>query len=165
MYGENLSQVAHVAQAARLAEQEGFEEEVILAAFLHDIGHLYAHELAEEGPGKLGADFLRERNFSEKIARLVEGQVEAKCYLTFMDEGYYEHLSEASKQTLEAQGGRMGETEARAFEEDELFDLSIRMRYWDEGAKEAGNSDEKMVQTLMSYREMMIRHLENRLSF
>ncbi|MCS3799313.1 HD domain-containing protein [Niastella sp. OAS944] len=38
--GEKVTQLEHMVQAARLAEQEGYDEEVILAAFLHDIGHI-----------------------------------------------------------------------------------------------------------------------------
>src|ERR1700733_6043886 len=38
--GEKLSQLEHMVQAAQLAEEQGQDEEVILAAFLHDIGHL-----------------------------------------------------------------------------------------------------------------------------
>ena len=45
-------------------------------------------------------------------------------------------LSLASKRTLEFQGGRMTQSEAMAFEQDELFELSIQMRKWDEMAKE-----------------------------
>jgi predicted HD phosphohydrolase len=45
-------------------------------------------------------------------------------------------LSEASKKTLEFQGGVMKANEAEAFEKDALFETSIRMRKWDELAKE-----------------------------
>src|ERR1700743_349660 len=38
--GEKVSQLEHMVQAAQLAEEQGYEEEVILAAFLHDIGHI-----------------------------------------------------------------------------------------------------------------------------
>jgi predicted HD phosphohydrolase len=82
-----------------------------------------------------GADYLRAKGFSERLARLVESQVQAKRYLTFKFPKYYDLLSPASKQTLEFQGGRMNATEADAFEQDELFSLSIRMRRWDELAK------------------------------
>ena len=41
--GEPVSQVEHMCQAAQLAEAEGYPEEVILAAFFHDIGHFCEH--------------------------------------------------------------------------------------------------------------------------
>ncbi len=41
--GEPVSQLEHMCQSAQLAEAEGYSEEVILAAFFHDIGHLCEH--------------------------------------------------------------------------------------------------------------------------
>ena len=85
---------------------------------------------------KIGADFLREKGFSERIASLVENHVQAKRYLTFKYPNYYQQLSEASKKTLEFQGGVMNAYEADAFQQDPLFETSILMRKWDELAKE-----------------------------
>jgi predicted HD phosphohydrolase len=48
----------------------------------------------------------------------------------------YERLSEASRRTLEYQGGVMSAEEAEAFEQDPLCEVSLRMRQWDEQAKE-----------------------------
>ena len=70
------------------------------------------------------------------MARLVEYHVQAKRYLTLKEPGYYERLSEASRRTLEYQGGMMTEAEADAFEQDPLCEVSLRMRQWDEQAKE-----------------------------
>ena len=142
--GEPVSQIEHMSQAAQLARQEGFDDEVILAAFFHDIGHICVMSTSENsmnGYGvksheKIGADFLRSKGFSERLARLVESHVQAKRYLTYKDSTYYDNLTEASKQTLTFQGGRMNETEAHQFENDPLFDVMIRMRRWDEMAKE-----------------------------
>ncbi|WP_065258910.1 phosphonate degradation HD-domain oxygenase [Pseudomonas bananamidigenes] len=140
--GEPVSQIEHMSQAAQLAIAEGFDDEVVLAAFFHDIGHLCA-EGAENMGGygivsheRLGADYLREAGFSERLARLVEYHVQAKRYLTLRETGYYERLSEASRRTLEYQGGVMTEAEADAFEQDPLCAVSLRMRQWDELAKE-----------------------------
>lgn len=142
-YGENVSQYEHAAQAAILAKRQGYDEEVQIAAFLHDIGHLFTAQTEEElmevygrkDHESVAADWLRERGFSEKIAVLVENHVNAKRYLTHIDEDYYEALSEASKQTLMFQGGRMTEKEAKDFEQNPYFDLIIKMRRWDEAAK------------------------------
>ena len=38
--GEPVSQIEHMSQAAQLALAEGYDDEVVLAAFFHDIGHL-----------------------------------------------------------------------------------------------------------------------------
>ena len=41
--GEPVSQIKHMCQAAQLAEAGGYDEEVILAAFFHDIDRLCEH--------------------------------------------------------------------------------------------------------------------------
>lgn len=142
--GEPVSQLEHMSQAAQLARKEGYDDEVVLAAFFHDIGHICVMSNAEnsmDGYGvksheKTGADFLKQKGFPEKVYRLVENHVQAKRYLTYKFPEYYNNLSEASKKTLVFQGGVMTLREAESFERDPLFELSIRMRTWDELAKE-----------------------------
>ncbi len=161
--GEKVSQLEHMAQAAQLAEEQGYDEEVVLAAFLHDIGHISEAAKGDnemDGFGikdheELGAEFLREKGFSKKVVRLVESHVEAKRYLTVKDPSYYAQLSEASKKTLEFQGGPMTEDEAAAFEQYPLFNLIIQMRKWDELAK----IENKPLPDLQHYRTMMLHHL------
>lgn len=162
--GEKVTQLEHMVQAARLAEEDGYDEEVILAAFLHDIGHICVAAQEHNGMDgwgikdheEVGAGYLLAKGFTKRLARLVESHVEAKRYLTWKDPRYYEQLSEASKKTLEYQGGPMFTDEAIAFEEHPLFPLIIKMRFWDDVAKiehlETGD--------LEKYRTMIIRHLE-----
>ncbi|PMY60773.1 MULTISPECIES: phosphonate degradation HD-domain oxygenase [Pseudomonas] len=140
--GEPVSQIEHMSQAAQLAMAEGFDDEVVLAAFFHDIGHICGQDAESmdgfgvAGHERLGADYLRRAGFSERLARLVEYHVQAKRYLTCKEPGYYERLSQASRRTLEYQGGVMSAEEARAFEQDPLCAVSLRLRHWDEQAKE-----------------------------
>ena len=146
--GEPVSQLEHMSQSAEFAMREGFDDEVVLAAFFHDIGHICTmHQAGNTMNGfgiisheKIGANFLRAKGFPEKVARLVENHVQAKRYLTYKYADYYHSLSEASKRTLEFQGAKMTEAEATNFENDPLFEASIRMRKWDELAKETNNS-------------------------
>ncbi|MHC5125392.1 phosphonate degradation HD-domain oxygenase [Pseudomonas inefficax] len=141
--GEAITQLEHMSQAAQLAMAEGFDDEVVLAAFFHDIGHLCGGDASMGGYGvvsheRIGAEYLRRCGFGERMARLVQYHVEAKRYLTLRQPGYYQRLSEASRRTLEYQGGVMSEGEADVFERDPLFEVSLRMREWDEMAKEIG---------------------------
>jgi 2-amino-1-hydroxyethylphosphonate dioxygenase (glycine-forming) len=159
--GEKITQLEHMVQAAALAKQGGYDDEMILAAFLHDIGHICAASYTSNtmnGFGiinheKIGAQFLRNRGFSERIARLVENHVSAKRYLTFKFPEYYEGLSEASKKTLEYQGGRMNPDEAVLFENDLLCEDFIEMRRWDELAKE----ENQPLQLSFEYFSQLIR--------
>ncbi len=142
--GEPVSQLEHMSQSAQLAIKEGFDDEVVLAAFFHDIGHICVMSGAADSMGgygvksheKIGADYLRACGFPERVAQLVENHVQAKRYLTHRYPDYYDQLSEASKKTLEYQGGVMTAAEADAFQSDPLFETSILMRKWDELAKE-----------------------------
>ncbi len=142
--GEPVSQLEHMSQSAQLAIKEGCDDEVVLAAFFHDIGHICVKQSASnsmDGYGikrheKVGAEYLRKKGFPERVAKLVEGHVQAKRYLTFKYPEYYNSLSEASKKTLEFQGGKMEKEEANAFESESTFETSILMRKWDELAKE-----------------------------
>jgi phosphonate degradation associated HDIG domain protein len=160
--GEPVSVLEHSVQSAELAEAEGYDEEVVLAAFLHDIGHLLPQAAGEDMVGlghvsheKVGARYLRENGFSEKIAELVLGHVQAKRYLCFRFPEYGEKLSEASRQTLVFQGGMMSEAEAQAYETGLYFHLSLKLREWDEAAKVPGQP----LPDLQRYRTMAERHL------
>jgi phosphonate degradation associated HDIG domain protein len=161
-YGEEVSQLEHMAQSAELARTGGYDDEVILAAFFHDIGYLI-HSENKDTMGSYGRKnhekeagaFIRKMGFSEKVASLAEQHVNAKRYLTYADPEYYNRLSEASKKTLEFQGGPMKEEEAKAFREDPLFDLNITMRRWDEEAK----LTDQPLPDLNIYKQMAIKHL------
>jgi 2-amino-1-hydroxyethylphosphonate dioxygenase (glycine-forming) len=139
---EDISQIEHMIQAAMIAEKEKQSEEVILACFLHDIGHLIGLDknLKQTDYGVLnhefiGSDYLRKLGFKYPIPELVENHVKAKKYLTFKNPDYYNNLSNASKQTLKEQGGPMTKQQAENFENDELFEVSLKMRIYDEKAK------------------------------
>lgn len=145
-YGENCSQLAHSVQAGLIAKADGFDDEMIVAAFLHDIGHLYPLELKDTNIEKMGdfgiekhdawgAQFLKEKGFSEKIVATVKNHVNAKRYLCFADLTYYDQLSEASRETMKYQGGVMSEAEALQFEAQPFFMASIEIRKIDEAAK------------------------------
>ena len=161
--GEPVSQLEHMCQAAQLAEEEGYDDEVVLAAFFHDIGHLCEFIMPVElmeGVGVLdhesiGQAYLVNKGFSERIAKLVKSHVEAKRFLTFKFPAYFEKLSDASKLTLQHQGGRMNAEEAEAFETDPMFELFIKMRAWDDLAKITN----KALPDLNKYKQMAVLHL------
>ena len=140
--GEPISQVEHMLQAALRAQRAGADDEVILASFFHDIGHLCAPEQSPQMAGlgvldheRLGAEYLSQRGFSSKITQLVELHVQAKRYLCHQNPKYYRNLSEASKGTLHFQGGVMTDQEASEFRAHPLFVEVLRLRTWDEQAK------------------------------
>jgi predicted HD phosphohydrolase len=138
-HGDSISPLEHMLQTAQLAIAAGACNELVLAAFFHDIGQLCVlqrqpNDLCGYGRKsyeKIGADFLRQCGFGEYLARLVEGHVQAHRYLSFSCCEYYGNLSEACRKTLDCQGGPMSRGEARAFEQDPLFQQYVLLRRWD----------------------------------
>jgi phosphonate degradation associated HDIG domain protein len=140
--GEKITQLEHASQAAQQAKEDGQNGDVILAAFLHDIGHLADDSTTGQMEGygtqyheAVGAAKLKAYGFSENITTLVQSHVAAKRYLCYANKRYFDNLSHASKMTLQFQGGPMTATEAAAFEANPLKTLIIKMRTWDEEAK------------------------------
>ena len=161
-YGEGVTQLAHALQCAKCAVDVKADEETILAALLHDIGHIcdptaeqMAADIGVVDHEGIGARFLLERGFSPKVAELVSAHVAAKRYLVATNATYAAQLSPASTATLQHQGGPMSPAEVAAFEADPLFIEKLRMRSWDEIGKEPG----MVTPPLETYRTMMIRHL------
>ena len=147
-FGEPVSHLEHALQCATLAKAAGHDEDVVVAALLHDIGHMCAPEGAlrmdtDGGPDvgimhheELAADFLSVLGFSEKITKLVESHVPAKRYLVTQDQEYYDGLADDSRRSLMFQGGVMSEQEVDEFNSDsKLRDLMLEFRTFDEQAK------------------------------
>ncbi|OAP61447.1 hypothetical protein AYL99_03650 [Fonsecaea erecta] len=165
--GEPISQIEHSLQCAHLASQSKADPQTIAAALLHDIGQIIPERDAEHilggarvqnmrqnsgiGPGSgssdsvgrvshetLGAQYLLALGFPTKVAELVEAHVPAKRYLCATEDGYYNTLSEASKESLRFQGGPMSPDEVRQWQESNWADAKANLRRWDDGAKVVG---------------------------
>ena len=161
--GEPVSQLEHALQCAALARAARAPAHEVLAALFHDIGHLIAPAGSAEMAGLgivdhegLGAAWLRALGFDPRVCALVGAHVETKRYLTLRKAGYAERMSAASRGTLAFQGGPMREDEAQRFEADPLFAAKVRVRSWDEAAKQPG----KKVPELDSYIDLIREHLE-----
>ncbi len=160
--GEDISQLEHALQAAYWAHQTKAPDEVVLAALFHDIGHLIAPDAPQmDGLGvmdheTIGANFLMKHGCSQRMADLVAAHVGAKRYLCHRKPSYYKKLSEASKGTLEFQGGPMSEAEATEFESSPDFKYFLAIRSWDERAKDPN----LQVPSIESYMPMLKNHIE-----
>ena len=107
------------------------------------------------GHHTLGYAFMKKFGASEAVASLVRGHVDAKRYLVATDDEYFALLSEASVGTLREQGGAMGAAEVKAFESNPLAETMLRMRTWDEAAKDPN----RVVPPLWSYHELVTESL------
>ena len=142
--GEPVTQLEHALQCATLAEAEGADDELVTAAFLHDLGHLL-QDLGET-PTLRGVDdvhqyaalpFLRGL-FGERVLGGIQLHVDAKRYLCATRPGYHEALSEDSKRSLKLQGGIFSDEQAQAFIARPGASDAVRLRIWDDLAKTAG---------------------------
>lgn len=147
--GEPVTQLQHALQSAELAEREGADESLVLAAFLHDLGHLINDQ--GETPTLRGVDdrheyvampFLREL-FQPAVLQPIRLHVDAKRYLCARGDGrisgaeYWSGLSADSKRSLELQGGIFSAAEADAFIGQAHAADAVRLRLWDDLAKVA----------------------------
>lgn len=154
-FGEPVSQLEHALQVADLAERDGSPDSLVVAGLLHDVGHL-VHDLpehiADDGVDGMhedaGADWLAP-HFGPEVVRPMQLHVNAKRYLCAVEPDYLADLSDASKLSLELQGGPMTAEEAARFEADPYYQQAVRLRRWDDLAKLPG----KQVPDLAHYRD------------
>jgi gamma-butyrobetaine dioxygenase len=145
--GERVTMAEHQLQAAALADAAGAPEAVVVAALLHDVGHLIdpapgvrdaADAIEDDTDGHheaIGARWLS-RWFRPDVTGPVRLHVAAKRYLVATEPGYASRLSPASVHTLALQGGPMRPTEAAAFEGLRHGADAIALRRFDEAAKD-----------------------------
>ena len=143
-FGEAVSEAEHALQAADLAAKAGADDALIVAALLHDVGHLL-HGL-DESIADRGLDGRHEDaghawlvgRFGPEVAEPVRLHVAAKRYLCAVDPTYLDGLSPSSVKSLHLQGGPMSATEVAAFERHPHHAAAVRLRRWDDGAKVPG---------------------------
>tara|TARA_B100000927_G_scaffold176390_1_gene142145 strand:- start:104 stop:640 length:537 start_codon:yes stop_codon:yes gene_type:complete len=138
--GEKVTMSEHMIQTAMLAEKAKCDDNLICSSLLHDYGHFILEnpdelvELNIDGQHEnIGYEYLKSF-FKKEIVEPIKYHVLAKRYLA-NDKKYYDLLSEASKTSLELQGGVLSPEECNKFETQEYFKPSILLRKFDEAAK------------------------------
>jgi phosphonate degradation associated HDIG domain protein len=141
--GEPVSQQEHALQAAYLAVRENAADALVVAALLHDIGHLLT---LDENAAERGIDQLHEEqasrwltaHFGLEVTEPIRLHVTAKRYLCAVEPQYMRALSPASIRSLELQGGPLKHAEVLRFEEHPQYQDAVRLRRWDDQAKVPG---------------------------
>ncbi|ALE58745.1 HD domain-containing protein [Paraburkholderia sp. RL17-368-BIF-A] len=140
--GEPVTQLQHALQSGVLAEEAGANDELVAAAFLHDLGHLL--NLQGATPTERGIDdlhqyfalpFLR-AVLPDAVLEPIRLHVDAKRCLCAIDDAYFDQLSADSVRSLQLQGGIFSRDEAEAFLEKPYAQDALRLRKWDDRAKE-----------------------------
>ena len=139
--GEPVTMAEHMLQGATIAEQNGQEEEIIVAALLHDIGHFtsefgtFSMEDTEDRYHEEAGAKVLEQFFPSVVTDCVRYHVAAKRYLCATKPEYFERLSEASVHSLNLQGGPMDAGEVSEFETNPNLKKIVAVRYLDDAGK------------------------------
>ena len=170
-----VSQIQHAAQAFLLALDCTYVDDhtkkcVAVAAFLHDLGHLIGIpnklETMNDSDGsslgishheKVASDYLRNIGLPELVCELVLSHVDAKRYLCSVNNDRV--LSDASRKTLEKQGGIMSEEERHIFEKSFNFNLKLLIRNCDDMAKKNNYPLEKDINEILEIVKLYIEEI------
>ena len=138
--GEKVTIAEHMIQTAMLAEKDNSPQSLICACLLHDIGHFIIQDpdqlVSKSIDGKhedIAFNFLK-NYFKTEVTEPIKLHVSAKRYLC-REKSYYNLLSNASKVSLELQGGKMNDDEAKKFTSLKFYKDAITLRRYDEEGK------------------------------
>jgi phosphonate degradation associated HDIG domain protein len=135
--GEGVDQLQHALQCAHRAEQAGATPELMVAALLHDLGHLlqqHAPDGRDDVHQYAVVPFLRGL-FPSAVIDPIRLHVDAKRYLCATDSAYAAQLSEASVASLALQGGPFSSEQAQVFLTQPFAVDALALRRWDDLAK------------------------------
>jgi len=156
-FGEPVTVLEHSLQAAWFVQRKGGKNSLIVAALLHDLGHLL-HTEGEDAASRgldthhedLGAGALA-RHLPDEVLDPIRLHVAAKRYLCFAEPRYFAGLSPASVESLALQGGPMSAHEAEEFLALTHAKDAVTLRHADDAAKVHGLE----VPELESYRPLV----------
>jgi phosphonate degradation associated HDIG domain protein len=142
-YGtEAVTQLQHALQSGQLAEESGAPESMVIAALIHDIGHIFtASNLAESSEDNLDdqheliANAWIKEHFGPEVADPIRLHVIAKRYLCTKYPSYETQLSPTSYKSYLDQGGPMSSEEMAQFESELFYREALELRKWDDLAK------------------------------
>ena len=136
-YDEVITQTEHALQCGALAIAAGADDATVVAAFLHDIGHLLASGMDRDRDlhhEDVGSRFLSAW-FGPEVTEPIRLHVAAKRFLCATSPEYHDGLSAASVASLVLQGGPMSPEEAAEFEANPAATTAVDVRRWDDEAK------------------------------
>jgi phosphonate degradation associated HDIG domain protein len=143
-FGEPVTVLEHSLQAAWFVHRKRAEAPLVVAALLHDLGHLL-HDAGEDAAARgvdthheeLGVEALGD-HLPAAVLDPIKLHVAAKRYLCFAEPRYLAALSPASVESLALQGGPMSANEAEAFLALPHAREAITLRHADDAAKVEG---------------------------
>ncbi|WP_066260670.1 phosphonate degradation HD-domain oxygenase [Hydrogenophaga flava] len=165
-YGlEAVSQRVHALQCAHLAETAGEPDELVIACLLHDLGHLIAAENAGTMDTDMRQDDLHQYTplpflrgvLPDAVLEPIRLHVDAKRYLCQAEGTYYASLSTASVHSLAQQGGAYTAVESRAFLLQPFAEDAVRLRRYDDLAKDPARAVPPLDHYLPRLEQLMLQ--------
>jgi predicted HD phosphohydrolase len=137
-----VSHLQHALQCAGLAQDAGESPPLVVAALLHDIGLLLHADgepqaVADTEHPYLALPYLRGL-LPDDVLEPIRLHVEAKRYLCLAEPGYLQRLSHDAQLRLARQGGAYSAPQADAFRRLPHVAEAIRLRRYDDLAREPG---------------------------
>jgi len=140
--GEPVTIAAHMLQGATLAARAGHDDEIIVGALLHDIGHFtsefgsFTMDDTEDRHHEDAGAAVLERFFPKVVVDCARYHVAAKRYLCAVQPDYLARLSDASVHSLKLQGGPMSADEIAEFEANPNLKEIVQVRHLDDAGKD-----------------------------
>lgn len=157
---EPVTARAHALQCAQLAEWADAPQPLVVAALLHDIGHIIAPDAAIDDVHELRALGFLASSFGAEVIEPIRLHVQAKRYLVAVDPPYAQTLSPASVHTLRLQGGPMSPDEVNLFATLPHAAQAVSLRRWDDLAKTPGRITASLDYYLMLVEAVRTRPFE-----
>lgn len=140
--GEAVTQLEHACQSAAQAEASGAAKPLIVAALLHDVGHMAnprdaaSAEMGVDARHEVLAARLLDGLFGPEVIEPIRLHVQAKAWLCANERGYADRLSPVSQRSLALQGGPLSAEDSAAFLALPFAQDAIALRRWDDLAKD-----------------------------
>jgi len=164
--GEPVTMAEHMLQGASMAEENNDEDEIIVAALLHDIGHFTSEfgmftmqDESDRYHEEAGAKVL-EQFFPSVVTDCVRYHVAAKRYLCATSPEYLRTLSKASIHSLGLQGGPMNAEEVSEFEKKPNLEKIIRVRHLDDSGKDPDKTIRNFAHFAPLVQKVVDRHMQ-----
>jgi predicted HD phosphohydrolase len=154
---EAVDELDHALQSAARAIADGADDELTLAAALHDLAHSPMFDMASARHHDETARQWLTPRFGARVGWLAGQHVAAKRYLVATEPGYGSGLSDTSMLSLRAQGG--ADVDA-ALVAHPWWPDAVRLRRYDDAAKDPGGTG-ATVDDVVRVAERIVRRRES----
>ncbi|MBJ7340041.1 HD family phosphohydrolase [Mycolicibacterium sp.] len=154
---ESVDELDHALQSAARALDDRADDELVLAAALHDLAHSPTFDPAEARRHDETARHWLEPRFGERVGWLAGQHVAAKRYLIATEPGYSSTLTPTSVLSLQAQGGACVDA---ALVAHPWWPDAVALRRYDDAAKDPDarrNGRAATIEHVLSIAERVIR--------